>query len=58
MRDVELARRRDLAVCLEMDAVPFKPRAYEKAPGAIESSTSFLAAPKGGRTHPERRARC
>jgi len=38
MRNVELARCfRDLAAYLEMEDVPFKPRAYEKASLAIES---------------------
>ena len=38
MRNVELARCfRDLAAYLEMEDVPFKPRAYEKAAQAIES---------------------
>src|SRR5579885_2415511 len=38
MRNAELARVfRDLAAYLEMDDVPFKPRAYEKAAQAIES---------------------
>ena len=38
MRNVELARCfRDLAAYLEMDDVPFKPRAYVKAAQAIES---------------------
>ena len=38
MRNAELARIfRDLAAYLDMDAVPFKPRAYEKAAQAIES---------------------
>src|SRR3989442_12707266 len=38
MRNVELARCfRDLAAYLEMEDVPFKPRAYEKAAYAIES---------------------
>src|SRR6266481_5096394 len=38
MRNVELARVfRDLAAYLDMDDVPFKPRAYEKAAQAVES---------------------
>jgi DNA polymerase (family X) len=38
MRNVELARCfRDLAAYLEMDGVPFKPRAYEKAASAVEA---------------------
>src|SRR2546428_9714608 len=38
MRNVELARVfRDIAAYLDMDDVPFKPRAYEKAAQAIES---------------------
>src|SRR3989449_4747501 len=38
MRNAELARVfRDIAAYLDMDAVPFKPRAYEKAAQAIES---------------------
>src|SRR5438105_90480 len=38
MRNVELARCfRDLAAYLDMEDVPFKPRAYEKAALAIES---------------------
>ena len=38
MRNAELARCfRDIAAYLEMDDVPFKPRAYEKAAQAIES---------------------
>src|SRR6185503_11443040 len=38
MRNAELARCfRDLAAYLEMENVPFKPRAYEKAAQAIES---------------------
>src|SRR5207245_2256587 len=38
MRNVELGRCfRDLAAYLDMDDVPFKPRAYEKAALAIES---------------------
>jgi len=38
VRNVELARCfRDLAAYLEMEDVPFKPRAYEKAAQAIES---------------------
>src|SRR5437879_13287392 len=38
MRNVELARCfRDLAAYLEMEDVPFKPRAYEKAALAVES---------------------
>jgi DNA polymerase (family 10) len=44
MRNAELARCfRDLAAYLEMDDVPFKPRAYEKAALAIESSDRPLA---------------
>ena len=38
MRNVELGRCfRDLAAYLDMEDVPFKPRAYEKAALAIES---------------------
>lgn len=38
MRNAELARCfRDIAAYLDMDDVPFKPRAYEKAAQAIES---------------------
>jgi DNA polymerase (family 10) len=38
MRNADLARCfRDIAAYLEMDDVPFKPRAYEKASQAIES---------------------
>src|SRR5437879_10100154 len=38
MRNVELGRCfRDLAAYLDMEDVPFKPRAYEKAAQAIES---------------------
>ena len=38
MRNAELARVfRDLAAYLDMEGVPFKPRAYEKAAQAIES---------------------
>ena len=38
MRNVELARSfLDIAAYLEMEDVPFKPRAYEKAAHAIES---------------------
>src|SRR5262249_19630910 len=38
MRNAELARCfRDIAAYLEMDDVPFKPRAYEKAAQAIEA---------------------
>src|SRR5438067_72843 len=38
MRNAELARVfRDIAAYLDMDDVPFKPRAYEKAAQAIES---------------------
>ena len=44
MRNVELARCfRDLAAYLEMEDVPFKPRAYEKAALAIESYDRPLA---------------
>jgi DNA polymerase (family X) len=44
MRNAELARCfRDLAAYLEMDDVPFKPRAYEKAAQAIESSEQPLS---------------
>jgi DNA polymerase (family 10) len=44
MRNVELARCfRDLAAYLEMEEVPFKPRAYEKAALAIESCDRPLA---------------
>ena len=44
MRNPELARFfRDLAAYLEMDDVPFKPRAYEKAALAIESCDRPLA---------------
>jgi len=44
MRNAELASRfRDLAAYLEMEDVPFKPRAYEKAAQAIESATQPLA---------------
>ena len=45
MRNVELARCfRDLAAYLEMEGVAFKPRAYEKAAGAIESHDRPLEA--------------
>ena len=38
MHNAELARVfRDIAAYLEMEGVPFKPRAYEKAAQAIES---------------------
>src|SRR3989441_89034 len=38
MRNSELARAfRDIAAYLDMDEVPFKPRAYEKAAQAVES---------------------
>src|ERR1043166_2607478 len=44
MRNAELARCfRDIAAYLEMDGVRFKPRAYEKAAQAIESSDRPLA---------------
>jgi DNA polymerase (family X) len=44
MRNAELARVfRDLAGYLEMEDVPFKPRAYEKAAQAIESHDQPLA---------------
>jgi len=44
VRNPELARFfRDLAAYLEMDDVPFKPRAYEKAALAIESCDRPLA---------------
>ncbi|HLK09913.1 MAG TPA: DNA polymerase/3'-5' exonuclease PolX [Candidatus Binatia bacterium] len=44
MRNADLARYfRDLAAYLEMDDVPFKPRAYEKAAQAIESHDRPLA---------------
>ena len=44
MRNAELARCfRDLAAYLEMEDVPFKPRAYEKAAQAIESFGQPLA---------------
>jgi len=44
MRNADLASRfRDLAAYLEMEDVPFKPRAYEKAAQAIESTTEPLA---------------
>ena len=44
MRNAELARCfRDIAAYLEMDGVPFKPRAYEKAAQAIESHDRPLA---------------
>jgi DNA polymerase (family 10) len=44
MRNAELARCfRDLAAYLEMDDVPFKPRAYDKAAQAIESFGQPLA---------------
>ena len=43
MRNAELARcLRDLAVYLEMDGVPFKPRAYEKAAQAVEAHAEPL----------------
>src|SRR6266478_1389264 len=43
MRNVELARCfRDIAAYLEMEDVPFKPRAYEKAAQAIESHDRSL----------------
>ncbi|MFN8545658.1 MAG: DNA polymerase/3'-5' exonuclease PolX [Candidatus Binatia bacterium] len=45
MRNADLARAfRDLAAYLEMEDVPFKPRAYEKAAQAIESHDHPLAA--------------
>src|SRR5262245_29416911 len=44
MRNAELARCfHDLAAYLEMEDVPFKPRAYEKAAQAIESYDRPLA---------------
>jgi DNA polymerase (family 10) len=44
MRNADLARCfRDLAAYLDMDDVPFKPRAYEKAAQAIEASDRPLA---------------
>jgi DNA polymerase (family 10) len=44
MRNAELARVfRDLAAYLEMDEVPFKPRAYEKAAQAIDGHDAPLA---------------
>ncbi len=44
MRNAELARVfRDLAAYLDMEGVPFKPRAYEKAAQAIESHDRPLA---------------
>ncbi len=44
MRNVELARCfRDLAAYLDMEDVPFKPRAYEKAAQAIEAHDRPLA---------------
>ena len=44
MHNAELARCfRDLAAYLEMENVPFKPRAYEKAAQAIESYGQSLA---------------
>jgi len=44
VRNAELARCfRDIAAYLEMDDVPFKPRAYEKAAQAIESHDRPLA---------------
>jgi len=44
VRNAELARCfRDIAAYLEMDGVPFKPRAYEKAAQAIESHDRPLA---------------
>lgn len=59
MDNVALARVfRDLAAYLEMDDVPFKPRAYEKAAQAIESQDRPLAdvyrerGPKGLRSIP------
>jgi DNA polymerase (family X) len=45
MRNAELARCfRDIAAYLEMEDVPFKPRAYEKAAQAIESHDRSLEA--------------
>src|SRR5438128_2078512 len=45
MRNAELARVfRDIAAYLDMDDVPFKPRAYEKAAQAIESHDRPLEA--------------
>ena len=44
MRNGELARAfRDIAAYLEMEDVPFKPRAYEKAAQAIEATDRPLA---------------
>lgn len=44
MRNADLASRfRDLAAYLDMEDVPFKPRAYEKAAQAIESASDPLA---------------
>lgn len=44
MRNVDLARCfRDLAAYLDMEGVPFKPRAYEKAAQAIETYDRPLA---------------
>jgi DNA polymerase (family 10) len=44
MRNAEVARCfRDIAAYLEMDDVPFKPRAYEKAAQALESYDRPLA---------------
>jgi DNA polymerase/3'-5' exonuclease PolX len=44
MRNAELARCfRDIAGYLDMDGVPFKPRAYEKAAQAIEAHDRPLA---------------
>ena len=44
MRNSELARAfRDIAAYLDMEDVPFKPRAYEKAAQAIESFEQPLA---------------
>lgn len=45
MTNTEIARiLREIAIFLDMDSVPFKPRAYEKAAYAVEAADDSLAA--------------
>ncbi len=45
MTNTEIARiLREIAILLDMDSVPFKPRAYEKAAYAVEAADDSLAA--------------
>ena len=45
MTNAEIARvLREIAILLDMDSVPFRPRAYEKAAYAVEGADESLAA--------------